>query len=173
MKKDLQKMLAFIALLLLPFSLFSQEYGQNLFESFENGIPENWSQETISGDVQWVKETGGTWPAGAFDGDARVKFTANSNVTTNYVARLVTPELNKVGDIPFSKLVDPILVFAHAQDKWTNDFDVLRVLYRTSADGEWRQLKKYDKYISKWTLDTLSLAVVSGAPDHPQDPSVL
>ena len=164
MKKDLQKMLAVIALFLLPFSLFSQEYGQNLFESFENGIPESWSQEAVFGDVQWVKETGGTWPTGVFDGGARVKFTVNSNVTTNYVARLITPELNKVGDVPFSKLVDPILIFAHAQDKWTNDFDVLRVLYRTSADGEWRQLKKYDKYISKWTLDTLSLAVVSGAP---------
>ena len=132
MKKDLQKMLAFIALLLLPFSLFSQEYGQNLFESFENGIPEGWTQEAISGDVLWVKETGGAWPTGAFDGVVRLKFTADSNVTTNYAARLITPNLNSVGEIPFSKLVDPILVFAHAQDKWTNDFDVLRVLYNSA-----------------------------------------
>ena len=164
MKRNLQKLVALIAILFVPFLAFAQDRCSVLDESFENGIPESWSQEAVFGDVQWVKETGGTWPTGAFDGGARVKFTANSNVTTNYVARLITPELNKVGDVPFSKLVDPILIFAHAQDKWTNDFDVLRVLYRTSADGEWRQLKKYDKYISKWTLDTLSLAVVSGAP---------
>ena len=169
MKKDLHKLVAFLAMLLLPFSIFSQEYGQNLFESFENGIPENWYQDTISGNAGWVKETGGTLPTGAFDGQARLKFTANANVTTDAVARLITPDLNKIGggdseQLIFSQIIDPVLIFAHAQEKWTNDFDVLRILYRTSADGKWNKLKEYDNYISKWTVDTISLAVVSGSP---------
>lgn len=162
-------MVAFLAMLLLPFSIFSQEYGQNLFESFENGIPENWYQDTISGNAGWVKETGGTLPTGAFDGQARLKFTANATVTTDAVARLITPDLNKIGggdseQLIFSQIIDPVLIFAHAQEKWTNDFDVLRILYRTSADGKWNKLKEYDNYISKWTVDTISLAVVSGSP---------
>ena len=162
-------MVAFLAMLLLPFSLFSQEYGQNLFESFENGIPENWTQDTVVGNVGWVKETGGTLPTGAFDGQARLKFSANATITTDAVARLITPDLNKIagGDseqLNFSEIIDPVLIFAHAQEKWTNDFDVLRILYRTSADGKWNKLKEYDNYISKWTVDTVSLAVVSGSP---------
>lgn len=166
MKRKLHKMIALLAILFVPFLLSAQDYGCNLEESFENGIPEGWIQECISGEVQWVKETGGSFPKGAFDGDARLKFTANSNVTTNVVTRLITPNLCKVngdGKISFSKLADPILVFAHAQDKWTNDFDVLRVLYRTKEGGAWGKLIEYNKYISRWTLDTLSLASVSGA----------
>jgi hypothetical protein len=64
---------------------------------------------------------------------------------------LITPTID------ISQLYQPILVFAHAQDKWTNDFDTLRVLYRTSPESNWIQLKVFDKYISKWRVDTLPL----------------
>ena len=80
----------------MPFIVFSQERCCVLNESFENGIPENWTQDTVLGNVGWVKETGGTLPTGAFDGQARLKFSANATVTTEAVARLITPDLNKI-----------------------------------------------------------------------------
>ena len=165
MKRKLQKMIAVLAILLVPFLLSAQDYASILDESFENGIPEGWTQECVSGKVQWVKETGGSYPMGAFDGSARLRFSADTNITTNSVTRLITPNLSKPeGDkVSFARLADPILVFAHAQDRWTNDFDVLRVLYRTKADGAWSKLKEYDKYISKWSQDTFSLAFIGGA----------
>ncbi len=164
MKRTLHKMIALLAILFVPFLLSSQEYASIFDESFENGIPEGWTQECVSGNVHWVKETGGTYPNGAFDGNARLRFSADTNITTNSVTRLITPDLCKVeeGKVSFARLADPILVFAHAQDRWTNDFDVLRVLYRTKADGPWAKLYEYDKYISKWSQDTLSLAFLGG-----------
>lgn len=165
MKRKLHKMIALLAILFVPFLLSAQEYASILNESFENGIPEGWTQECVSGNVKWVKETGGSYPVGAFDGSARLRFSADTNVTTYSVTRLVTPNLSnpEEGKVSFARLADPILVFAHAQDKWTNDVDFLRVLYRTKADGAWGKLMEYNEYISKWSLDTLSLASVSGA----------
>ena len=124
-------MIALLAILFVPFLLSAQEYASILNESFENGIPEGWTQECVSGNVKWVKETGGSYPVGAVDGSARLRFSADTNVTTYSVTRLVTPNLSnpEEGKVSFARLADPILVFAHAQDKWTNDVDFLRVLY--------------------------------------------
>ena len=165
MKRKLQKMIALLAILFVPFLISAQEYASILDESFENGIPEGWTQDTVSGKVGWVKETGGSFPMGAFDGKVRLRFSADTNITTNSVARLITPDLCKVeeGKVSFGRLADPILIFAHAQDRWTNDFDVLRVLYRTKADGAWSKLREYDKHISKWSHDTVSLAFIGSA----------
>lgn len=151
MKRDLQKMIAFVAILLLPFALFSQEYGRVLTEGFEDGIPQEWLQEKVSGDISWTVENGGVRPNGAFDGDKRLIFRNTSGKTTKAKTRLVLPLMD------ISKVYQPILVFAHAQDKWTDDFDTLKILYRTSADANWTELKVYDKYIAKWTVDTVRL----------------
>jgi hypothetical protein len=151
MKRNLQKMIALLAVLFMPFLLFSQEYGHVLKESFENGLPQEWKQEKVSGDISWIVETNGTRPTGAYDGEKRLVFRNNSNVTTKSKTRLVLPSLD------ISKMYQPILVFAHAQDKWTNDVDVLKVLYRTSPDADWTELKVFDKYISRWQVDTVRL----------------
>ncbi len=145
-------MLAFVAILFVPFVLFAQEYGSILNESFENGIPQEWTSEKVSGDITWTVESGDlTRPSGAYDGEKRVVFRNHTGVTSKAKARLVSPVMD------ISKLYQPILVFAHAQDKWTNDFDVLRVYYRTAADKDWVELKVYDKCIAKWQIDTLAL----------------
>ena len=152
MKRKLQRMLAFVAILFVPFVLFAQEYGSILNESFENGIPQEWTSEKVSGDITWTVESGDlTRPSGAYDGEKRVVFRNHTGVTSKAKARLVSPVMD------ISKLYQPILVFAHAQDKWTNDFDVLRVYYRTAADKDWVELKVYDKCIAKWQIDTLAL----------------
>lgn len=152
MKKSLQKLIALLAILFVPFSLFSQEYASILEESFEGGIPQEWTEEKVYGDISWCVEGGSLErPMNAFDGEKRVAFRNVSNVTAKAKTRLITPVLD------ISKLYQPILVFAHAQDKWTDDFDTLRVFYRTAQEREWVELKVYDKYMSKWTVDTLRL----------------
>ena len=152
MKQKLQNLIALLVILFVPFVLSSQEYGSILSESFENGIPATWVQEKISGDMEWTIESGTlTRPTNAFDGNKRVAFRNVSGVTSKAKTRLISPEFNA------ASLYQPILVFAHAQDKWTEDFDTLRVFYRTAADRDWVELKVYDKFISKWQLDTLRL----------------
>jgi hypothetical protein len=156
MKKYLLKVLVLFVFFNLPFSLYSQEYGAVLNESFENGIPQGWVQEKISGDVDWSVESGDlVRPTNAYDGSKRIAFRNTKGVTTKAKTRLILPMVD------ISQLYQPILVFAHAQDKWTYDFDTLRVLYRTSSESDWVQLKVFDKYISKWQVDTLPLMQAS------------
>ena len=160
MKRELQRLFALMVLVALPLFLFSQEYGSILNESFENGIPAGWTQEKISGNVEWVLETGGKNPNGAYFGEKRLSFCSHATVTTNAVTRIVTPVLTD-----FTSLRDPILVFAHAQDKYANDFDTLKVLYRRAGMKDWALLKVYDKYIADWQIDTVSLTFLQGARD--------
>ena len=155
MKANLHKLIAFVAIVLLPFSLFAQEYGRVLTESFEEGIPQEWLQEKVSGDISWIVESGGDRPTGAFDGEKRLAFRNLSGKTTKAKTRLVSPVMDIKG------IYQPILVFAHAQDKWTNDFDTLKILYRASSESRWTELKVYDKYMSKWTVDTVRLIAAS------------
>ncbi len=156
MKRYLLKSVILVVLLFASFVLSSQEYGAVLDESFENGIPSGWVQEKIYGDIDWVVESGNlSQPRNAYDGNKRVAFRNTNSVTTKAKTRLILP----VVDI--SQLYQPILVFAHAQDRWTYDFDTLRVLYRTSEESDWVQLKVFDKYISKWQVDTLPLMQAS------------
>lgn len=152
MKKELQKLVALIAILFLPFVLWSQGYGVKLEESFEKGIPVDWTYEKVRGDMSWVVNSGDlTYPNGAFDGASRIEFRGNTNVTTKATTRLITPVMDIQG------IYQPILVFAHAQSTWTDDFDTLKVLYRAAADKEWTTLKVYDYPIKKWTRDTVRL----------------
>ncbi len=152
MKRDLLKLFALIVLFSLPFLLWSQGYGVKLDESFEKGIPSEWTQETVKGSINWVVNSGDlTYPKGAFEGNSRVEFKGNSNVTTKACARLITPAMDIQG------IYQPILVFAHAQSTWTDDFDTLRVLYRASADKEWTELAVFDNPIKNWRIDTLRL----------------
>lgn len=152
MKRDLLKLFALIVLFSLPLLLWSQGYGVRLDESFENGIPSEWTQEFVKGSVNWVVNSGDlTYPKGAFEGNSRVEFRGNSNITTKARTRLITPAMDIQG------IYQPILVFAHAQSTWTNDFDTLRVLYRASTEKDWTQLAVFDSPIKGWRVDTLRL----------------
>ena len=153
-------MLAFVAMLFLPFVLLAQNldkvYGSVLSESFENVtgvLPEGWTQVNVNSDINWVIESGEglSYPKGAFDGAKRIAFRNTTGVTKRAVTRLILPAVD------VSELFEPILVFSHAQDKWTGDYDTLRVLYRGAADAEWTQIFLYDSYIAKWTTNTIKL----------------
>ena len=152
MRKNLLKLVALLAIMFVPFALFAQEYGSILNESFENGIPEEWTQENVSGSMNWSVESGTlTRPSNAFDGTKRVAFRNTNGVTSMAKTRLISPVFDA------KSLYQPILIFAHAQDKWTDDFDVLKVLYRTAPEKDWVELKVFDKCIAKWQIDTLRL----------------
>ena len=156
MKINLLKTTALFVFLSLSCMLFSQEYGAVLDESFENGIPQGWVQDKISGDIDWVVESGElSRPSNAYDGVKRVAFRNTKGITTKARTRLILPAVD------ISQLYQPILVFAHAQDKWTSDFDTLRVLYRTSIESDWVQLKVFDSYVRDWQIDTLPLMQAS------------
>ena len=152
MKNQLQKLFVLLAVLLTTHVLYSKEYGEILNESFENGIPQEWIQEKLSGDINWIVEDADLLrPSNAFDGTHRLAFRNTSRVTKNAKTRLVLPAVD------VSNLYQPILVFAHAQDRWASDFDTLKVLYRTSPENPWVELKVFDKPLNRWQLDTLRL----------------
>ena len=143
MKRDLQKMIAFVAMLFLPFALLAQTmdpaYGIVIDESFERGIPADWTQENVAGSISWIAENSDlAYPNTAADSLGRAAFRNTTGVTQKAVTRLILPAKD------ISGLFQPILVFSHAQDKWSGDFDSLRVLCRTSENGNWNTL------ISMW-----------------------
>ena len=138
------------------YSLNAQDKTVILFEDFENGIPTTWSQDKIIGDYDWVVESGDLKnPEGAFSGSKRLAFRNNSNQTSGNVTRLILPEVD------LSSIFHPILSFSYAQDKWTGDFDTLRVLYRRTPTSKWITVKTYDVYSSVWMRDTIRLAAVT------------
>ena len=152
MEKRIQRLFCLLFVLFASLSLFAQQYGRVLEESFENGIPQDWTQEVVNDNLQWTVESGDlTFPNGAFEGNKRVAFRNTSGKTKSACARLVSPLID------VSKLYRPLLVFAHAQDQWTKDIDVLRVFYRLSPDADWVELKTFDECITFWQTDTVKL----------------
>lgn len=155
MKRRLQKILVLLAIALVPLSLKAQ-LSVVIDEGFESGIPTDWTQEQVVGDFTWTAENQDLiHPEGAYQGTGRALFRNSSNQTRHYVSRLISPVMK------LANVYQPILCFAHAQDKWTNDFDVLRIYYRSSKEAEWVLLKEYDYYIPDWRLDTIALVGVT------------
>ena len=61
------------------------EYALNV--SFEQGLPDGWTQEHVSGSVDWIAETGGDLPAGAADGQGRMALRNTTGQTQGFVTR--------------------------------------------------------------------------------------
>ena len=128
-----------------------------LNESFEQGLPDGWTQENVSGDVDWMAETGGEYPAGAADGQGRMALRNTTEQTQGFVTRLVTPVMD------LSQMYLPILIFSHAQDHNLGDVDELRVYYRASASSDWILFEEDGVFTDRartWEADTI---VLSGA----------
>ena len=153
METKFKKIFTLLAFLLTSYYLYPQGYGMVLNEGFENGIPQDWVQEKISGDISWVVESEDPRyrPSNVFDGQKRLAFRNETKTTQKARTRLILPIVD------LSQLYQPILVLAHAQDRWASDFDTLKVLYRTSEKNPWIELKVFDKPLNRWQLDTLRL----------------
>lgn len=141
--------------LLLPVALVvhSQTSDLGWSESFENGIPSDWTQESIVGNLKWTVESGDglQYPEGIADGKNRVAFRNPSGITTRSVTRLVTPYFDP------SDIQTPVLVMSYATPRWGQEFDTLRVFYRAETDGRWSLLHEFDSYSNVWTSATVEL----------------
>ena len=128
-------------------------FGVILEESFEDGkVPDGWVTEHVKGSQDWMVEKGGSRPDGAYDGEWRLVFRNTTGVTHGDITRLILP----VTDV--TALFQPQLCIAFAQDKWTNDFDTLRIVYRKNETAAWETLRTYGHYVSYWTTDTIDIS---------------
>ena len=154
--KPLVKLFFVYVLFLCSVTVLAQDKTVILFEDFEKGLPSTWTQEQVYGDYNWSVESGNlSNPIGTTSGTKRLAFRNNTNQTTAYVTRLITPEMD------LSKTFQPILCFSYAQEKWAGDFDTLKVKYRRTPNSNWITLKTYDVYSSGWQRDTIRLAGVT------------
>ena len=164
MKLNLFRWAAIALLAAIPL-VATPQYAIVLDEDFEEcadgTLPFGWTLEYVTDTRQnWAVESGGDYPAGAYAGsNKRVALRNSTDMTIGFVTRLVTPPMD------LSTLNLPVLCFAHAQAQWTNDFDILRVYYRTSPDKGWTPLPMADysnTYIPQWRMDTVELSSTLG-----------
>ena len=134
---------------------------------FESGeIPEGWTQEYVGSDIYgehpWVIEEAekAEYPAAVKDnGNYLLALRNNSTATIGYTTRLISP----VMDLSQNKVFQPILVFSHAQQQRTGDFDQLKVYYRSKTTDNWVRLDgrngnpEFNQKIAKWQRDTIQL----------------
>ena len=147
MKHRLLSLLFACCMALTGFSAISY----SLDESFESGIPAEWSQEVVNTATggAWVLDTLATNPTGASQGTARVALRANEG--TNYQVRLITPALD------LSSVISPQLSFAYAQVRRSSYSDTLSVYFRTSSSADWVLVRKFETYQNTWSTQTLDL----------------
>lgn len=139
-------------------TIVSQTMEYALNESFEQGLPVGWTQEHVSGSVDWIAEAGGEFPSGAADGNMRMALRNETDQTQGFVTRLITPVLD------LKDMFQPILIFSHAQEHNLGDVDELRVYYRTSASSPWVLYEEdgvFTDRIRTWQSDTIILTAVS------------
>ena len=134
---------------------------------FETGeIPEGWTQEYVGSDIYgehpWVIEAAieADYPAAVKDnGNYLLALRNNSTATIGYTTRFISP----VMDLSQNKVFQPILVFSHAQQQRTGDFDQLKVYYRSKTTDNWVRLDgrngnpEFNQKIAKWQRDTIQL----------------
>ena len=135
-----------------------------LNEDFESGqIPAGWTQEVLSSNVaNWaIESTSST--AASVSGNTSGYYMGIVNQTDFdqfYVTRLITPPINFMAS---ANLYQPQLVFRHAQPAYGNDFDTLKIYYRSNANASWALMKVYDSSSDVWSDDTLALLGINGA----------
>ena len=168
MKRILRSTFALIILSTMSLSAVAQEsiYVQKV--DFEGGeIPEGWTQEyvdsNIYGEHPWVIEKAEEAPqypaAVAANGSYFLALRNSATATIGYTTRLISP----VMDLNQGDVFQPILVFSHAQQQHTGDFDQLKVFYRSKASDQWVRLDgrngnpEFNHKIAKWQRDTIQL----------------
>ena len=153
-----------LALVLMPLSIGAQNgFVVRLQESFETGqIPSTWTQEYVVGHQDWAVEELSDYrhpnaqlPDYKLDkgGTHRAYLRNTTGQTIGFKTRLVSPVMD------LTDVYRPILRFYHAQDKWTADFDTLRVYYRANPEDDWTLLPEaeYNKAYSGWQAETIEL----------------
>ena len=153
----MKRLLSCVALLLSVVICAFSEVNYVLQESFENGqLPQGWTQEFVKGQQNWTVESNDlVFPTGAADGVGRIALRNESSQTIGYTTRLITPVMD------LSEVFQPIVIFSHAQQQRTGDFDRLKVYYRSGLDRDWVELRSFDQKIPGWVQDTIELDAAS------------
>ncbi|MGJ8592361.1 MAG: T9SS type A sorting domain-containing protein [Aquaticitalea sp.] len=114
----------------------------------------NWDQQFVTGST--------TWSSSNANQNGSVAPRTGNNLALFYrgdfsqpTTRLVSPSMN------LTSATNPVLKFSYTQANWSGDQDELKVLYKTSADGNWIQLANYTNDVTNWTDITLSLPATS------------
>ncbi|WP_296381964.1 T9SS type A sorting domain-containing protein [Winogradskyella sp.] len=124
--------------------------GTDFYKSTDDGATFNtsdglevWSQEFVNGSTSWT--TAGS------NQDNSVTPRTGSGLGLFYISnfstpstRLITPAMNLTG------AVNPQVNFSYTQVNWEGDIDELKVLYKTSATGNWVELANYTAEVSSW-----------------------
>ena len=167
MKKTFLSMVLLMAASVLSLSAADTEsiYVQKV--DFESGqLPEGWTQEFVDSEVYgehpWTieKAEDADYPKSVQEnGEYILSLRNNTQSTIGYTTRLISP----VMDLSQNKVFQPILVFSHAQQQRSGDFDQLKVYYRSQANDNWVRLDgrngnpEFNKKITKWQKDTIQL----------------
>lgn len=118
-------------------------------ETFEATSPQLgcWSQ---LGDVNWLFAAGDYFETtGAYEGAVNATAYTGNNIPAT--ARLISPLINTDNATTLK------VTFAHIQRTWGSGIDELRVLYRSSPEGEWATGAVYTNAIETWTVDSVTL----------------
>lgn len=115
-------------------------------EGFENGL-DCLMQEYVFGTNNWTISSS-YQSTNITEGNHYAKFSTNKH---NQVTKLILPILN------LSSMNYPTLSFNHIQEKWGDDQDSLKILYRINSTDTWTEIISYDTNISTWKTDTIVL----------------
>ena len=167
MRKNLLSTLLLVLVSVMTYAGVVNDSIYVLKENFESGVlPEGWTQEFVSSDIYgehpWAIEAAeeADYPKAIKDnGNYLLALRNNTPATIGYTTRLISP----VMDLSMGKVFQPILVFSHAQQQRTGDFDQLKVYYRSQATDAWVRLDgrngnpEFNQKIAKWQRDTIQL----------------
>jgi hypothetical protein len=154
---------------LIAFSSYAQVH---LSEGFESGAkPADWTEETTFGFEPWRYRNGGhspndnNWlvpadeeditrnPPAAYEGTYNAIFFKQGD--NNERTKLITPEMDLQGATSLE------LSFYLCQIPWNfegaNAWDVLRIYYKTTQEGEWMLLHEYLDPVYSWEEQILVL----------------
>ncbi|MBO4369777.1 MAG: choice-of-anchor J domain-containing protein [Paludibacteraceae bacterium] len=113
-------------------------------ESFETDLA-GWTNEFVNGTLEWKLDQGNSeqqrYGSAAADGDYNLLLFSE---TRGYVTRLVSPVFD------LSQLTNPSLSFKYANENWSQDQDVLEVLYRENSGAEWQVLSTMEAPVPVW-----------------------
>jgi len=167
MKKTLLSTLLLVFFSVMSYAAVVNDSIYVLKVDFEQGVlPDGWTQEYVDSDIYgehpWVieKAAEADYPKSVADNKEYIlALRNNSKATIGYTTRLISPVI----DLSMDKVFQPILVFSHAQQQRTGDFDQLKVFYRTGDDPKWVRLDgrngnpEFNQKIANWKSDTISL----------------
>ncbi|MDR0438583.1 MAG: C25 family cysteine peptidase, partial [Bacteroidales bacterium] len=123
-------------------------------EGFENNgtnFPVCWTQEQVTGNVDWAVITSSTGTPTAAPNGGSHKARMLNTARTGDKTKLIPPAFDLSG------IDEPVLKFWHAQAVWSGDQDRLRVFYKASASDAWTLLQEYTTSITTWTERSIPL----------------